>query len=219
MLHEVVYLNERKIMPSNYEVKDDEDDIWYLDNGACNHMSGDRRYFSSIDDTISGKVRFGDDSCIDIKGKGSIEFMDRNGEPRKITDVYFIPNLKSNIISLGQATESSCDVRMKGEHLIMHDRDGKLIAKALRSRNRLYKVHMRIRDNLSLLSRTTSVSSRWHARLGHINLDTMKSMVQRELVSGVPQFEIEKKVCGSCLMVNRQDKRSLSKPHIEPPTY
>lgn len=95
MMHEAVYLNEGKIVPSNYEVKDGEDDIWYLDNGASNHMSGDRRYFSSIDDSISGKVRFGDDSCIDINGKGSIEFMDRNGEARKITDVYFIPNLKS----------------------------------------------------------------------------------------------------------------------------
>ncbi|XP_013650519.1 uncharacterized protein LOC106355047 [Brassica napus] len=161
MMHEVVYLNEGKIIPSNYEVKDGEEDIWYLDNEASNHMSGDCRYFSSIDDSISGKVRFGDDSCIDIKGKGSIEFMDRNGEARKITYVDFIPNLKSNIISLGKVTESGCDIRMRGEHPIMHDQDGKLIAKALRSKNRLYK---------------------------------------HELVTGIPQFEIEKKVCGSCLM-------------------
>lgn len=113
MMHEVVYLNEGKIVPSNYEVNNSENNVWYLDNGASNHMSGDRRYFSSIDDSITGKIRFGDDSRIDIKGKGIIEFTDRNGEPRKITDVYYIPDLKSNIISLGQATESGCDIRMK----------------------------------------------------------------------------------------------------------
>ncbi|XP_013633028.1 PREDICTED: uncharacterized protein LOC106338643 [Brassica oleracea var. oleracea] len=113
MMHEVVYLNEGKIVPNNYEVNNSEDNVWYLDNGASNHMSGDRRYFSSIDDSITGKIRFGDDSRIDIKGKGIIEFTDRNGEPRKITDVYYIPDLKSNIISLGQATESGCDIRMK----------------------------------------------------------------------------------------------------------
>lgn len=89
---------------------------------------------------LQEKVCFGDDSHIDIKGKGTIEFTDRNGEQRKMTDVYFIPNLKSNIISLRQATEAGCDVRMKGEHLIMHDHDGKLIAKETRSKNRLYKV-------------------------------------------------------------------------------
>lgn len=122
MMHEVVYLNEGKIVPSNYEENNSDDNVWYLDNGASNHMSEDKCYFSFVDDSISGKVRFGDDSRIDIKGKGTIEFTDRNGEPRKITEVYYIPELKSNIISLGQATESSCDVRMRGETLVMHDR-------------------------------------------------------------------------------------------------
>lgn len=55
---------------------------------------------------------------------------------------------------------------------------------------------MGIKEDLSLLSTTTSDSTKWHARLGHINLETMRSMVQRELVIGVPKFDIEKKVCG-----------------------
>lgn len=44
MLNEVVFLNEEKVVPSKYEAVNG-DDIWYLDNGASNHMSGDRRYF------------------------------------------------------------------------------------------------------------------------------------------------------------------------------
>lgn len=137
LMHEIVYLNEEKIVPNNYERRDGDDNIWYLDNGASNHMSGDRRFFAYVDDSVSGKVMFGDDSLIDIKGKGSIEFVERNAEPRKITDVYIIPNLKSNINSLGQATQAGCDIRMKGGHLIMHDRDGKLIAKAVRSKKKI----------------------------------------------------------------------------------
>lgn len=69
MIHEIVYLNEEKIVPSNYKTREGDDDIWYLDNGASNHMTGDRRYFSTIDDSVAGKVRFGDDSRIYIKGK------------------------------------------------------------------------------------------------------------------------------------------------------
>lgn len=84
MLHEVVYLNEEKIVRSKYETNPGEDDFWYLDNGASNHISGDRRYFSHIDDTITGKVRFEDDFRIDIKGKGSIELVDRNGETENV---------------------------------------------------------------------------------------------------------------------------------------
>ncbi|KAG7582977.1 Zinc finger CCHC-type [Arabidopsis suecica] len=200
MMHEVVYLNEEKVVPSKYETNSGEDNIWYLDNGASNHMTGDQRYFSYLDRSISGKVRFGDDSRIDIKGKGSIEFVDRNGELRKLVDVYFIPELKSNIISLGQATESGCDVRMRGEDLTMHDHKGKLLVKAVRSRNRLYKVIMGIKEPMCLYSSTQTDSERWHARLGHINLETLKSMVKKELVRGISQINFEKKICGSCLL-------------------
>jgi len=69
-----------------------------------------------------------------------------DGKSRIMNDVYYIPDLKSNIISLGQATESGCDIRMKGQHLIMLDQYGKLLVKAKRSKNRLYKIRMGLRD-------------------------------------------------------------------------
>ena len=200
MLNEVVYLNEEKVMLNKYELNTGEDDMWYLDNGASNHMTGDRRYFKRINESITGKVKFGDDSRIDIRGKGSIEFIDRNGETRVMCDVYYIPELRSNIISLGQATEAGCDIRLRGETLTMHDQDGKLLVSATRQRNRLYKVRMGVKDNICLLSTTTSESSRWHARLGHINMDTIKSMVQKELVVGLPHLSFDKGICGSCLL-------------------
>lgn len=177
MIHEIVYLNEDKVVPSRFEVHDEQENMWYLDNGASNHMTGDRRYFTKINDSITGKVKFGDDSRIDIKGKGSIEFIDLNGDPRIMNDVYYIPELRSNIISLGQATESGCDIRLKGEYLTMHDREGKLLVNATRSRNRLYKVRMGIKDKTCLLTTEVSESVRWHERLGHINFETLKSMV------------------------------------------
>ena len=68
-MHEVIYLNEEKVMLSRYE-SCGEDNMWYLDNGASNHMTGDRRYFKRVNESITGKVKFGDDSRIDIKGKG-----------------------------------------------------------------------------------------------------------------------------------------------------
>jgi hypothetical protein len=49
-------------------------DTWYQDNGASNHMTGDLHKFRDIDTTVSGKVRFGDGSAVEIQGKGSILF-------------------------------------------------------------------------------------------------------------------------------------------------
>lgn len=58
--------------------------------------------------------------------------------------MYYIPKLKSNIISLGQSTEGGCNVRMKEDYLTLYNKDRNRIVKATRSRNHLYKVLMKI---------------------------------------------------------------------------
>lgn len=51
-----------------------------------------------------------------------------------------------------------------------------------------------------LQSMTTSEGDKWHARLGHIGRESMKSMIKKELVAGIPNIEIEKETCSSCLL-------------------
>ena len=201
MINEVVYLNEQKVNPNSFEADSDTSNIWYLDNGASNHMSGNRSFFSELDEKITGNVRFGDDSRIDIRGKGSIKFVFNGGEKKILHNVYYIPNLKSNIVSLGQATEAGCKVRMKDNQLYLYDRLGKLMIRTMRSRNRLYKVNLQTENDQCLQVTTTSTeSSKWHARLDHINVDTMKMMINKELVTGIPRMTINKDTCVSCLL-------------------
>lgn len=60
-------LNEDKVyshqLPRNGE-GESESNVWYLDNGASNHMTGARSKFTKLDDSISGQVRFGDGSVV-----------------------------------------------------------------------------------------------------------------------------------------------------------
>lgn len=77
--------------------------MWYLDTGASNHMTGDEDKFQNLDRKIQGVVKFGNESKVRIKGKGSILLQCKNGEERKLEDVYYIPDLCSNIISLGSS--------------------------------------------------------------------------------------------------------------------
>lgn len=55
-------------------------DMWYLDNGASNHMTGDLQKFRIPDEAITGRVRFGDGSTVEIKGKGMILFQCKIGD-------------------------------------------------------------------------------------------------------------------------------------------
>jgi hypothetical protein len=73
---EEVFLNEVKVHPESHFTGDGEPcgDIWYMDNGASNHMIGDLHKFRDIDTTVSGKVCFGDSLAVEIQGKESILF-------------------------------------------------------------------------------------------------------------------------------------------------
>lgn len=68
-----ILINEEKITPAlNLEVNEKNEILnpWYLDNGASNYMSGQREKFDVLDENVTEKVRFRDNSVIHIKGKG-----------------------------------------------------------------------------------------------------------------------------------------------------
>lgn len=205
-LHETVFLNEEKVIPSRYDSQ--ENDVWYLDNGASNHMTGNRSFFSELDESITGRDKFGDNSCVKIKGKGAILFQGKKGQQRLMTEIYYIPDLKNNIISLGQATEAGCDIRMKDNFLTMHDADNCLLMKVQRTSNRLYKIKLQIGVPICLHSRLSEDAWRWHARLGHINFESMKKMSKKGLVKGLPKLDHENQLCESCL-VGKQTRKSF----------
>ena len=65
-------------------------------------MMGSKAAFSELDDDVTDKVKFGDGSRVAIQGRDTIIFRCQNGEHRVLTDVYYIPQLCSSIISIGQ---------------------------------------------------------------------------------------------------------------------
>ncbi|KAI3813170.1 hypothetical protein L1987_17887 [Smallanthus sonchifolius] len=194
---EEIFLNGR-IEPSKYTTADES--LWYLDNGASNHMTGVQEHFQELDENITGNVRFGDGSYVEIRGKGSIVFECKNKEQRVISQVYYIPSLKSNILSLGQLTENGCKVTMERDLLLLHDQEQKLLMRVTRSRNRLYNINLKIGVPICLLGSLEDQAWLWHARLGHLNFDSIRQMTQKNLVQGIPKINHASQICDACLL-------------------
>ncbi|GKA70358.1 zinc finger, CCHC-type containing protein [Tanacetum coccineum] len=187
-----------------------KESLWYLDNGASNHMTGVREHFKELDEKVSGKVKFGDGSYIEIKGKGSILLECDDERQRIISHVYYIPSLKSNLLSLGQFTEIGCKVVMEDDKLQLYDMDNKIFMEVTRQRNRLYKASIRIGTPVCLLANLKDTTWLWHARLGHLNFESLKTMTQRDLVHGIPTIKQTKQICDVCL-IGKQNRAPFPK--------
>lgn len=77
---------------------------WYIDSGCSNHMCEDKNIFVQIDTTINPKVRMGNGAVAEAKGKGTIAINTKSGV-KYIRDVLLVPDLKENLLSVGQLLE------------------------------------------------------------------------------------------------------------------
>ena len=61
------------------EIDHQTSDLWYLDTGATNHMTGQRNFFTTLDELADDFVKFGDNSRVEIKGCGSVVVLRQDG--------------------------------------------------------------------------------------------------------------------------------------------
>jgi len=190
-----VFLNQERVFPVKYH-----EGAWILDTGATNHMTGCREALASLDDTVRGAVRFGDGSMVEIQGIGVVVLSGRQEEHRVLTEVYYIPSLKCNIVSLGQLEEAGCRVEIDNgvmevlERKQAAHRQRNILIRAER-KNRLYVMKVKLASPICLLSKMDETAWLWHARYGHLNFRALQDLASKQMVEGLPQIHGVEQVC------------------------
>ncbi|XP_050896971.1 uncharacterized protein LOC127103778 [Lathyrus oleraceus] len=102
-------------------------DAWFLDSGCSNHMCGDRTMFNELDEKFRHSVKLGNNPKMDVMGKGSVKLL-LNGMNLVVSEVYYIPKLKNNFLSIGQLQEKELAILIKGGSCkIFHPEKGLII--------------------------------------------------------------------------------------------
>lgn len=65
---------------------------------------------------------FGDRSKVEIHGIDVMTIASKNQDHKVLTEVYYIPSLKCNIVSLGQLEEGGCRVEIDDNVLHVFER-------------------------------------------------------------------------------------------------
>ena len=187
------------------------DCVWFLDSGCSNHMSGKKELFCHLDEGFKDSVKLGNDASLIVQGKGSVQ-MEIDGLMNVITEVFYVPDLKNNLLSIGQLQEKGLAVLMRhGVCKIFHPERG-LILETSMSHNRMFILIARcqMREQKCLVSLVLEQSQLWHCRYGHLSWSGLKVLKQKKMVEGMPQFKVPSKVCEDCL-VGKQRRDSFPK--------
>ncbi|XP_078437675.1 uncharacterized protein LOC144708301 [Wolffia australiana] len=119
-----------------------KEDLWYLHTGASIHMCGKKSYFQTMNEDLKGLVRFGDGSSIKYEGKGDVLVNCKNGELMRFVNVLFVPNLKTNILSLGKLDDQGCETNLKNGYLTIHDKKGRQLTKTHKTSGNMYMMKL-----------------------------------------------------------------------------
>jgi len=120
-------------------------DIWI--QVAKNHMCGKKELFADLDDSFRTKVKFGDGRFVPVTGKGRILITLKNDDHRYIYDVFYVPDMKSNLLSMGQLAEKDYVMHIVENKLSIFDKKkGSLILKSFLSKSRMFPVDIHMGD-------------------------------------------------------------------------
>ncbi|XP_019417690.1 PREDICTED: uncharacterized protein LOC109328579 [Lupinus angustifolius] len=82
---------------------DESGDFWYLDTGCSNHMTDKKNWFTTLDELAKSKIKFDDHSVVTAEGIGKAMIQRRDGKKTYISNVLYVPKIKSNLLSLTAA--------------------------------------------------------------------------------------------------------------------
>ena len=109
-------------------------------------MTGHREWFVNIDDKVKSKIKFADNNSVTAKCIGKVMIQRKDGQHSFVNDVLYVPNMKNNLLSLGQLLEKDYSMQMKDGQMKIFDSNRRLILKAPLSRNRTFKIGIHIAE-------------------------------------------------------------------------
>lgn len=179
-------------------------DDWILDSGASFHTSSHREIMQNYVAGDFGKVYLADGEALNVVGMGDIDIALPNKSKWTLQKVRHIPELKKNLISVGQLDDC-------GHSVVFSENSWKVTKGAMvlargKKMGTLYSTTGL--NNTIATTVAESTSDLWHCRLGHMSQKGMKELLSRGKLPELKSVDLG--MCESCIM-GKQKKVSFLK--------
>ncbi|WVZ81677.1 hypothetical protein U9M48_029030 [Paspalum notatum var. saurae] len=147
------------------------EDVWIMDSGCSRHMTGHRKWFSSLNPVSTKEyITFGDNGQGKVMGVGSVSLSAK----LSLREVAFFRNLGFNLVSVSQLLDEGFEV---------------------------FRVDLTSVSGPArcLVASHSADIWKWHRRLGHLSFDLLVRLSSMGLIRGLPKLRAEKDlVCHPC---------------------
>ena len=169
---------------------------WLLDSACCNHMSSSPNVIPSRTPSSLLTIYTANGSSMHVSHQGTISTPNLS-----VSNVYHIPQLTHNLLSVGQLTELGFSLTFSSNGVVVQDpQTGQIIGTA-RKVGRLFELISLHLPSSHLSAPTVSGTSHssslalWHSLLGHASISRVKELASMGLLGSV---SIENFDCMPC---------------------
>lgn len=178
--------------------------LWILDSGATEHMTSDRRKFTTLKN-YSSVVEVANSERVEVTGTGDVMLsVPEDAEGRKnitLANVLYVPNLGGNLLSIGRIEERGFKIEFADGMAKILSKSETVVLEAKR-RGRLYIVE---ENQPAAYITKTATNELWHRRLGHPCQNAMKNIEHSSSEEESPI--VSNKPCSICIQGKMKRKR------------
>nr|GEU35685.1 retrovirus-related Pol polyprotein from transposon TNT 1-94 [Tanacetum cinerariifolium] len=174
------FLGDRKVETEDEE-EEDEDPM---------DKSWSRSLFVDLDTSKKSLFLLGDDKQVQVEGKGTIAIDTNNGKKKVLHDALFFLKVAHNLLSIGQLMCSRLVIVFDDRYCYIQDKySGQMIAKVSMTTNKMFPLDVSSIKENSMVVKAWKDSDIWHLRYGHLHLNGLKLLKNKDVVMGLPNID------------------------------
>jgi len=149
-----------------------------LDTGATYHVCPNRNWFSNFEKLDGYSVIMSDDRPCNMKGIGTIQIKMFDGMMWELKEVRYVPQLKRNIISIGDLKTLGLEISIKDGVLKM-TKGSMVVLKVVRQNNLYYLKGSTVTGQVATFTDSDGDSTKlWHMRLEHTREKSLQALAK-----------------------------------------
>ncbi|KAJ4978478.1 hypothetical protein NE237_009258 [Protea cynaroides] len=174
---------------------------WIVDSGCSNHMTGDKEKLQNLSKYKGSRVVVtANNSNLPIAHiANTVVPPQHSTNEASLQNVYHIPGMKKNILSITQLTSSDYFV-LFGPQDVKVFCDLETIAEPVMEGRRQESVYVMSAEIVYVdKTRKNETTNLWHMRLSHVSFSKLNVMMKNSMLKGLPQLELRTDtICAGC---------------------